>query len=133
MKDAKRTPGFFRYTRPLYGDIGKHDERRGEYLAFKKENGFSPDECWDLATALAEFLLPRLEYFRAHLDSYPPDLATVEDWGKILDEIIWLLRERLYDWESPAPAAAYRDYAAYAARRKAASALFGKYWEHFWS
>ena len=125
--------GYFRYTKPIYVDIPECDPRHREYRAFKHANGFSPDECWDLATVLAEFLLPRLEYFRAHLDSYPPDLKSVDEWGRVLDEIIWGMRERLEERNLPDVVKDQAAYLAYMDRFNAANALFGKYWQHLWS
>src|SRR5574343_104314 len=63
------------------------------YSQFKKKHGFSPDECWNLDSTLANFLLPRLKYFRKKTFGFPSSLKTIEKWKATLDDMIWTFEE----------------------------------------
>ena len=47
--------------------------------------GFNPEECWSLDYTIAEFILPRLKYFRKVTCGYPGCLNSMDEWYEILD------------------------------------------------
>jgi hypothetical protein len=67
--------------------VDRKDKRYKKFLAFKKKHGFSPCECWNLDVTIAEFVLPRLRYFRKNTAGYPGAL-TQEKWDAKLDAMI---------------------------------------------
>jgi len=125
--DAAPRRGKFVYSSPLWC-VGEDDPRAEEYLDFKRRNGFSPDECWSLKTAMAEFLLPRLEKFREDTISFPPELG-YDRWKEMIGEFIWLMRQVL-DEDSPFPGE--DGYDEWLKRYLDAMRDFGKYWTDLW-
>lgn len=67
------------------------------YWKFKRKTGFCPLEIWNLNTAIAEFTLPRLKYFRNHHHGYPYGLSE-EKWNKTLDDMIYALDFEVNQW-----------------------------------
>lgn len=53
------------------------------------ERGFDDTEIYDLDDTIIKFLLPRLKVFREIHGSAVPQGLTVEQWNKILDEMIY--------------------------------------------
>ena len=115
--------------------LNKKDKRYKGYVAFKERHGFSPDECWNLDDTMAEFLLPRLRYFRNHTIGYPRLIKSFEQWTAILDKIIWSFEQRLkHGWlpkdEYLQEIGLSRD--VYEKRYRQGLKLFGKWWEALW-
>jgi hypothetical protein len=69
------------------------------YWKFKRKTGFYPLEIWNLNTAIAEFTLPRLKYFRDNLHSYPVGI-TMEKWHEILDDMIYAFDFEVHQWDN---------------------------------
>lgn len=89
----------FKYTKPLY--LLKNDDHRAdEFKAFKKEHGFSPDECWSLDCTVLEFLYPRLVYFRDATSGFPHDFETMDEWREAIDKMILAVEIYLIDMSS---------------------------------
>ena len=61
----------------------------------RRVRGFDDSVTWDLDTALACWLLPRLIRFKQINNGYPSDL-TESSWDAILDEMIAGLRISAY-------------------------------------
>lgn len=59
---------------------------------------FTFEECWNIDYSIARYVLPRLKYYRAHMNGHPYD-SKYEDWEKILDEIIWFMQDMIDDKE----------------------------------
>jgi hypothetical protein len=105
-------------------------------LWFRLRRGFWPDECWNLDTTIARFLVPRLKHFRANLNGYPADLDE-KLWDKYLRRMTWS-----FEW-----AAADTDTKGWWAKRycldpqhrkrvdkryEAGMQLFAKYYSGLW-
>ena len=52
--------------------LEKGDKRKDDFVDYKRRNGFSPDELWNLDITIASFVLPRLKAFR---EVYTDDIA----------------------------------------------------------
>lgn len=53
-----------------------------------KKNGFDKSECWNLHITIAQFILPRLKYFKKNTNSYPNTDVGFKGWKKILNKMI---------------------------------------------
>ena len=51
--------------------------------------GFPLYEAWDFKSAHADWCVPRLKHLRQNLNGHPTDLSSIEEWGLILDKMIW--------------------------------------------
>jgi hypothetical protein len=78
-----------RYIKPI--------KRKFYYLYHLLRYGFSPHEIWSLDREIVKFILPRLKYFRNHLNGYPGD-HTEEKWNEVLDKIIWSMEYAKNDY-----------------------------------
>ena len=78
--------------------IKKEDQRYPDAIKELKELSFSQDETWCLYTTLAQFILPRLKYFRDVKANYPAGL-TQEEWTEILDKMIFAFEWALIEDE----------------------------------
>ncbi len=54
----------------------------------RQTRGFDDAELWNLNTAIAEFVLPRLKAFRELPPMSTPCRKSEKQWAKILDEMI---------------------------------------------
>ena len=115
--------------------LKKDDKRYESYVSFKERHGFSPDECWNLDDTLAEFLLPRLRYFRNNTRGYPSQIKTFKQWTDILDKIIWSFEQKLKHGGLPMDKALQEmgmDRDIYYKKYRQGISLFGKWWQAFW-
>lgn len=51
--------------------------------------GYSSLDIWNLDTTIAKFILPRLIAFRKHPKGYPHRAKGLQQWEKIIDEMIF--------------------------------------------
>lgn len=135
-QDLPIEPTRYRYDSPTRF-VGQTDSRHAEYAKFKEEHGFSPDETWSLDVVMEEFLLPRLKYYKEVTVGYPPDLETMERWHEVLDEIIWMMEQDVWDMNGDDRCFLNTNYTlkelkAYNRRMGKARKLFGKYWMSLW-
>lgn len=81
-------------------------KQHGEYV--------NPRECWNLDCTIAEFVLPRLKYYKKHSLGYPgrEGTETPEKWDEVLDKMIiafqYITEED--DWWIDDPKYDYTDY-----------------------
>ena len=61
-------------------------KRKKEFQKFYKKHSFDPTETWNLDQTIAEFILPRLNYFRKNLNGHPGQLK-FKAWKKILKKM----------------------------------------------
>ena len=47
------------------------------------------NECFTLYYPIAEFIYPRLKYFRENKMGYPIELNSMEEWNDILDKMLY--------------------------------------------
>ncbi len=77
---------------------GMKKKRKKKLQKFYKKNCFDPSETWNLDHTIAQFILPRLKYFRENLNSYPgADGWTIEKWEKKLDRMIIAFEMKIED------------------------------------
>ena len=67
------------------------DKRQKKWKNERLTQGFDETETWDLNITIANFILPRLEYFRDIKVAYPGRI-TQKEWIKILDKMIIALK-----------------------------------------
>lgn len=80
---------------------GPLSKRFNESMEFYHKNHFHYEECWNLDTSVAAFVLPRLIYFKSTASSIPNDFIEYDDniqpinteeasnkWSKVLDDMI---------------------------------------------
>lgn len=131
--------GFYVYNKSRMFEKTK-DRRNKKFKIFKKENGFTPDEAWNLYISIAIFVLPRLKYFREHTIGIPLQFKTIEEWYNILDQMIFSFENVLkYDDFMVCPSEYIKKYRN---KKKAVKEyykdlnkgfqLFGKYLLHLW-
>ena len=131
--------GFYVYNKPR-AIVNAKDRRKTKYKKFKKENGFTPDEAWNLYISIAIFVLPRLKYFREHTIGIPLHFKTIEEWYNILDQMIFSFENVLkYDDFMACPSEYIKKYRN---KKKAVKEyyndlnkgfkLFGEYLIHLW-
>ena len=73
-------------------DYKKTKNRLNEYSKFKKEHGFDPSESWNLYKHMAQFLYPRLVYFKNKNILLSPFGETEEESNENLDKMIFAMR-----------------------------------------
>jgi hypothetical protein len=67
------------------------DKREFKFFWQRLTLGFSSDEMWNLDNTIAEFVLPRLKYFR-HLETgFPGCFDNAEQWYNLLDKMIYAM------------------------------------------
>lgn len=70
----------------------KTKDKLNEYYEFKKEHGFDPSESWNLYKHMAQFLYPRLVYFKNKNILFSPFGETEEESNENLDKMIFAMR-----------------------------------------
>jgi hypothetical protein len=50
---------------------------------------YTAEDIWGLVDTIAKFILPRLKAFRNHSKGYPHKAKGLQQWDKILDEMIF--------------------------------------------
>lgn len=127
------------------------DKRFNKYARQLLKRGFDDSETWNLGTAMAEWLIPRLKRFKKLNFGYPGIFAKYEGgyekWNKIIDEILWLLEEQVTEKEEtdlfnqynnltiverPSSLGKWDEWKKYEKRINKAKKLFGEFWPHFW-
>lgn len=66
--------------------------RLNEYSKFKKEHGFDPSESWNLYKHMAQFIYPRLVYFKNKNILLNPFGETEEESNENLNKMIFAMR-----------------------------------------
>ena len=132
--------------------ITPKDKRFNKYARQLLKRGFDDSETWNLGTAMAEWLIPRLKRFKKLNTGYPGRFAKYKDgyekWNKIIDEILWLLEEEVTEKEEsdlfyqyynkiplakrPSSLGEWDEWKKYEKRMNKAKKLFGEFWPHFW-
>ena len=77
-------------------EIKETNKRFKKYRKMNKKLGFDATETWNLDNSIAQFTLPRLKYFRKHLNGYPSDLSLPE-WKVVLDKMIFAFENLIED------------------------------------
>ena len=78
------------------------------YWIYWFKYGFFPCDCWNLDHELAVWLVPRLKLFRKNSNGCPAFLhngkpATMEDWDRILGEMIEGFELKIKEWSEYDP------------------------------
>ena len=63
------------------------DNRQSQWKLEKQKYGFDERETWDLDRVFLTWIYPRLKMFREVNNCHPAKM-TMEEWNKILDEMI---------------------------------------------
>jgi hypothetical protein len=79
--------GFYQWNKKNFL-LKKSDKRYEENQEFKKNNGFSEDETWNLYISIALFVLPRLKHFKK-VNRGHPVVLTEKQWNNYLDKMIF--------------------------------------------
>ena len=66
----------------------KPDKRSIGWYKERKKHGYDSRVTWNLCSDVSEYLLPRLKLFKKFPGGYPGQFDNVEEWLRILDEII---------------------------------------------
>lgn len=69
--------------------IQRRKATRYKWQKIQREQGFSPEECWNLDCTIVEFIIPRLEYLANHHVGYPPFYENPNDYTKDLKDIVY--------------------------------------------
>lgn len=64
-------------------------KREFSFIKEKILYGYSTDEMWCLDIIFAEYILPRLKYFRKNSCGYPAKFSSKKEWEEILDKMIF--------------------------------------------
>lgn len=77
-------------------------ERQKKYKEQRMTRGFDDTECWNLDITFSLFLIPRLKVFKELNDGYPARYHSIEEWNKILDEMIegFELHSNKFNWDT---------------------------------
>jgi len=106
-------------------ELKKCKKRFKKYRKHYKKHGWDPTETWNLDQTLANFVFPRLVYFRKNLHGYPGNL-TKKEWKEILDKIIKSMKSASKGYEDV-------DYDEKEWKRiQEGFKLFGKYFSNLW-
>lgn len=104
--------------------IQKRKARKYLYQKVQREQGFSPEECWNLDHTIIDFVLPRLKYFLNHHCGYPID-SSPEQYKKDLQAIIEGFElHQTYEW--------YNVNSEQVQKEQKAKELFGKLLYDLW-
>lgn len=68
--------------------IQRRKATKYKWQKIQREQGFSPEECWNLDCTIIQFVLPRLKYFAKHTISYPARYS-YDTYIKMLNEIVY--------------------------------------------
>lgn len=77
-------------------------ERQKKYKEQRMTRGFDDTECWNLDITFSLFIVPRLKVFKELNDGYPARYHSIEEWNKILDEMIegFELHSNKFNWDT---------------------------------
>ncbi len=77
-------------------------ERQKKYKEQRMTRGFDDTECWNLDITFSLFIIPRLKVFKELNDGYPARYHSIEEWNKILDEMIegFELHSNKFNWDT---------------------------------
>lgn len=69
----------------------RHNKKQEEKKkrALKKYNEMLWDDCFNLDNSIAEYIYPRLKYFKETSISMPSEFDEAEQWYETLDKIIY--------------------------------------------
>lgn len=131
--------GFYQLNKKGICHLEKTDKRNETFKQFKKQNGFTPDETWQLYFSIAVFVLPRLKYFREHTCGFPASFEKIEDWQAIIDKMIFSFQTCFHDDFFQVPKQ-FKDkyknkknpWKSYVKEVNEGFNLFGKYFLHLW-
>lgn len=98
-------------------------------LLFRIKHGFWKYEVWDLFSHTTDFVLPRLEYYHAHMVGYPGGDITMEDWKEIVNKMIIAFRIVKIRSEDSLPDSYSEENNK---KVKEGLALFAEYFETLW-
>lgn len=112
-------------------ETDKDPERLEKWKSQRDERGFDDTELWNLDLTIANFILPRLKVFREQTNGYPSKFNAMEEWTKILDEIIEGLElyKDKFDWDMKNDQNILN---LYNAKCKKAFKLLGEYAQDLW-
>lgn len=146
--ESKAYQGSLSFTKK---GVTPKDKRFNRYAKQLLKRGFDDSETWDLGSAMARWLIPRLKRFKKLNVGYPGRFAKHKDgyekWNKIIDEILWMLEEEVTEKEEtelffqykniplverPSSLGEWEEWKKYEKRMNKAKKLFGEFWPHFW-
>ena len=102
-------------------------KKRKKYQKFYKKHGFDPTETWNLDITIADFVIPRLKYFRQNLNGHPGDI-TFKQWKKYLDQMIEGFENATYEDIDMNDGEPVKD----TDKMKKGLDLFSSYYNHLW-
>jgi len=77
-------------------------KEKHRFKQFENEHGFHPYEIWNLNTAIAKYILPRLKAFKKTYSGYPLGL-TEEKWDDMIDDMIFAFEYEVNQWDLEEP------------------------------
>lgn len=101
-------------------------------LKFLAQNHFSYEEIWNMDITISQFIIPRLQFFKDNISSYPSQL-TFKKWKKILRYMIMFFRIKKSENDSFLYKKSYIKFSQmkYNAYRKG-KYYFYKYFDNLW-
>ena len=77
-------------------------ERKKKYKEQRMTRGFDDTEMWNLDITFCKFIIPRLKVFKELNDGYPARYHSIEEWNKILDEMIegFEFHSNKFNWDT---------------------------------
>ena len=104
------------------------DPRSKTWQRQRKKLGFDDRDLWSLDHTIAKFVLPRLIRFKEAKCGHPGNL-TMEQWTKILDQMIWSMQAIIDEWEGESVQGLL---ICHEKKVNKGITLFGKYFRHLW-
>jgi hypothetical protein len=109
----------------------KNDSRRHIWYRQRKKQGFDDRDLWSLDHTIAKFVLPRLIRFKDGVCGHPGNL-TMEQWTKILDQMIYSMQAVVDDWSGKWDEWEKEGIQIHERKINKGITLFGKYFRHLW-
>lgn len=106
-----------------------------KFLYQRKTRGWDDSDTWNLDMTFAEYALPRIKRYKEIKIGYPARLKNMNEWDKILDQIIemfeMILNEDKYiDYTNSKNV--QKDIKAYEKKIDKGLKLFSKYFTNLW-
>lgn len=113
--------------------LKKNDDRVKEFAKQRKKFGFDDTELWNLEATIAKFTVPRLKRYKEKFASaHIPHGLMLEEWYKIIDDMIYMFEKTIDDIDRSSNATQTRNKREEQRRYNRGLKAFSKYYNDLW-
>lgn len=74
------------------------EKKLNDCKSWSHKHDYPIEDVWNTSSIIAQLIVPRLKAFRAYDGKHgtPPDIATIEEWNKVFDKMIYAFELNMY-------------------------------------